>query len=250
MAFLQKNIVIFTMLLVSSWSNALTSLETYQGLQSLRSSLSDAYVYALIVDVDSRAHAQRNIKLDKIAAIAKTLSEKGFFNKEEGQELALRIRLYLRSARNEANTYDERLGSRTLNNGYGAYSESVGQIKLMMSALEQSHNIPRNVKISYVLLNFIAMSIEIHSERVINSGRFEGMSQASLDTMCDKIERKLSALKGIPNTRATVKKAMSKWAMIKKPVCNLDKTSAPYTVVYYGGMMIGILQKANEVAVR
>ncbi len=242
MAYLQKISLILGFALACSWTNADNAVQTYQTLQQLQNNLRDAYIYALIVDVDSRAHDQRNSKLDAIKVLAKTLYQAEFIDKEQGQELDLRIRLYLRSARNEANTYDERLGSRTFNNGYSAYSEGIEQIKLIMTHLEQGHKIPRNIKTSYVLLNYIAMSVEIHSERVIKTERFESLSQASIDIMCDKINHQLSALKSLPSEKTMVKRAMSKWSIIKTPVCNLDKTSAPYTVVYYGGLMIDILQ--------
>ena len=81
---------------------------------------------------------------------------------------------------------------------------------------------------------------------MIKTERFENVTQASMDTMCHKINQQLADLDKQSLTKTMSKKARSKWSFIKSPICNLEKTSAPYIVIFYGNKMINILQSAGK----
>jgi DNA-binding Xre family transcriptional regulator len=227
----------------SAFSSASLPTDTYEDLQNLKSNVRAAYVNALIVDKDSRAHAKRVAFINKIDATLDKIENLTELSQKHRKELSRSLSIYLRSAKNEANTYDINLGSRTFSNGYSAYSELIEHIYAPIQTIEVSENIPKKSIQIYALLDHIAEAVEIHGERIIKTKRVAKLTQTNLDAMCATIESGLEDIAKYPDSKSVINKASLKWGFIKAPICNLDQTSAPYTITHYGFLLTDILRK-------
>lgn len=230
------------LLACSSGVQAAPLLDTYHELQNLKSDVRAAYIYALIVDEDARAHPQRNERIEKIDRILNKIDNLDHLEKSHKEALSMGMRVYLRSAKNEAATFDERLGSRTFSNGYSAYSELIENIYAPIQAIEFEAKIPESSVEVFTLLDTIAEAIELHGERTIKTERVENLTQINLNKMCSTIEQGLKDIGKYPDAKDTLRKAKLKWGFIKTPICKLNKTTAPYTVTHYGSQMAEILK--------
>ena len=226
----------------SAVSQASSKLDTYHELQNLKSDVRAAYVYALIVDKDARAHPKRNEKIERIESVLNKVDNLDHLEKPHKDALSTGMRVYLRSAKNEAATFDERLGSRTFSNGYSAYSELIEQIYAPIQSIEQAEKIPKQSIEVFTLMDKIAEAIELHGERTIKTERVETLTQTNLTKMCAIIEQRLKDIGKYSDAQSTVKQASMKWSFIKTPICKLNKTSAPYTITHYGSLMSDILK--------
>lgn len=234
--------VYLLLLAFSAVSQASSKIDTYHDLQNLKSDVRAAYVYALVVDKDGRAHPKRNERIEKIDNLLNKIDNLENLESNHKEALSMGMRVYLRSAKNEAATYDVNLGSRTFSNGYSAYSELIEQIYAPIQSIQLSSNIPKKTLETFTLLDKIAEAIELHGERTIKTERVENLTQGELNKMCSTIEQKLKKMGKYSDARAMVKEASMKWSFIKTPICNLNKTSAPYTITHYGSLMADILK--------
>ena len=227
----------------SAVSQASSKIDTYHDLQNLKSDVRAAYVYSLIVDKDGRAHPKRNERIEKIDNLLNKIDNLENLEDNHKKALSMGMRVYLRSAKNEAATYDVNLGSRTFSNGYSAYSELIEQIYAPIQSIQISTDIPKKTIEVFTLLDKIAEAIELHGERTIKTERIENLTQGDLNKICSSIEKNLKNIGRYSDARAMVKKASMKWSFIKSPVCKLNKTSAPYTITHYGSLMADILKE-------
>jgi hypothetical protein len=225
----------------SATSHATSDIETYQDLQNLKTDVRAAYVNALIVDKDSRAHPERIQRIENIEQALNRIVTREQLDPNHRGELTMAIRVYLRSAKNEASTYDVILGSRTLSNGYSAYSELIEKIYSPIQSLEVTANVQKKSLNTFKLIDNISQAVEIHGERTIKTERVENLTQTDLNKMCASIEEGLNTLSHYTDARSTVKKATLKWSYIKTPLCQINKTSAPYTITHYGSWVIDTL---------
>jgi len=229
--------------LVATVSHALTPTQAYEELHALKLSVKSAYVFALIVDMDARAHVKRNERLKEIETSAKTLENLEQLKSDQLKELTTRTHVYLRSAKGEAATYDINLGSRTVSNGFVAYSELIEQIDISMDAIKQQAQISEQALKTFNLMEKILNSVEVHSERAVKTQRSDAISQPMLNTMCSEVQSGLDTLAEIKGANTVVKKASMKWSFIKTPACQKAKTNAPYTIIYYGELLVAELQE-------
>ena len=240
---LHKIFLILTITMLTAVTHALTPTQAYEDLHTLKLSVNSAYVFSLIVDVDARAHLKRNARLEEIEKLAKTIDNIGQLTDQQRTELSTRIHVYLRSAKGEAATYDINLGSRTASNGFVAYSELVEQINISMDAIKQQAQIPAHALKTFSLMDSIIDSVEVHSERALKTLRADKFSQQALNVMCGEVQTGLDSLSELENSKAVVKRASLKWSFIKAPACQKDKTNAPFTIVYYGELIVRELQE-------
>ena len=244
MSLLLKNAGIFIgLLLASTLTNASSNLNTYHELQNLKSDVRAAYVFSLIVDKDARAHPKRNNRIAKIDSLLEKIDNLEGLDELHRKALSMSMRVYLRSAKNEAATFDINLGSRTFSNGYSAYSELIEQIYAPIQTIQLESEIPKKTIEVFTLLDKVAAAIELHGERIIKTQRSKNMSQAELSQMCMSIKKGFENLSKYKDAKSTIKKASLKWSFIKTPICNLDKTSAPYTITHYGSLLADILKE-------
>lgn len=244
MNLLIKNIcLIISLISLAVSAHSSTKLDTYHELQNLKSDVRAAYIYALIVDKDARAHAKRNERIKRIDDLLEKIDNLENLEPRHKEALSLSMRVYLRSAKNEAATYDINLGSRTFSNGYSAYSELIEHIYAPIQLIQLDTNIPKKSVEVFTLLDKIAAAIELHGERIIKTERVKDLTQDNLNIMCDDIETQLKNIRHYKDAHSTVKQASLKWSFIKNPICNLDKTSAPFTITHYGALMANILKE-------
>lgn len=224
-------------------AQASTQLDTYHDLQNLKSDVRAAYVYALIVDKDGRAHSKRNNRIDHIESVLHKIDNLEHLEKSHKDALSMAIRVYLRSAKNEAATYDVNLGSRTLSNGYSAYSELIEKIYAPIQTIQASSAISKKSIQVFTLLDKVAEAIEIHGERLIKTERSKTLTQSDLNTLCRNIEKNLKKVSNYPDAKSISRKITLKWQFIKTPVCQLNKTSAPFTITHYGTQLSDTLKE-------
>jgi hypothetical protein len=247
MDFLFKGLSLYLVLIaLSATSHANSDMETYQDLQSLKTDVRAAYVNALIVDKDSRAHPERIQRLENIEIALAKIDTLKQLEPSQRSDLSVAIRVYLRSAKNEAATYDVNLGSRTLSNGYSAYSELIEKIYSPIQTLEMTTRVQKKSLSTFQLMDEISQAVELHGERTIKTERAENLTQTDLNKICTSIERGLNTLSQYSDAKSTLKKATLKWSFIKTPICQLSKTSAPYTITHYGSWVIDTLKLYAE----
>jgi hypothetical protein len=241
--FVKQLALCLVLFMPSAFCSASLPTDTYDDLQNLKYNVRGAYVNALIVDKDSRAHAKRVVFINKLDATLVKIENSTELDPKHRKELSASLRIYLRSAKNAADTYDINLGSSTINNGYTAYSELIEHIYAPIQTIEASESIPKKTIQILTLLDHIAEAVEIHGERIIKTKRVAKLTQASLDAMCATIESGLKDIAKYPDSKSVFNKASLKWGFIKAPICNLDRTSAPYTITHYGFLLTDILRK-------
>ncbi len=237
-----RTLIFLSLTLFSILGHGATSFKAYENLQDLKLSVKSAYMFSLIVDADARAHLKRNARLAEIERSAKDIADITELNTSQHQELKTRIHVYLRSAKGEAATYDVNLGSRTASNGYVAYSELIEQIDASMQSIKQQSPIPLKYLATTKLVNNIVTSIEIHSERALKTLRAEQFSQDVLAKVCSNVQTGIAGLSKFEASNVVMKKTNLKWSFIKTPACVQDKTNAPFSVIYYGELMVKELQ--------
>jgi len=240
---LHKIIFTLAITMVATVCHALTPAQAYEELHALKLSVKSAYVFALIVDMDARAHLKRNERLKEIENLSKTLENLEQLNGDQRKELTTRTHVYLRSAKGEAATYDINLGSRTASNGFVAYSELIEQIDISMDAINQQVQISEQALKTFNLMEKILNSVEVHSERAVKTQRSDTFSQPMLNSMCSEVQSGLDTLAELKGAGNVVKRASMKWSFIKTPACQKTKTNAPYTIIYYGELMVSELQE-------
>jgi hypothetical protein len=239
-----RNICLYLLvILFSASSQASSKADTYHELQNLKSDVRAAYAYALIVDKDGRAHSKRNDRINKIEKLLSKIDNLDHLGKNHKKTLSMAMRVYLRSAQNEAATYDVNLGSRTLSNGYSAYSELIEQIYASIQSIRLDSMIPTKTIDTFTLLDKIAEAIELHGERIIKTERVEQLTQNDLSNICSSIDQSFKKIAKYPDAQRTIKKASLKLGFIKSPICHLNKTSAPYTITHYGSLIADILKE-------
>ena len=89
----------------------------------------------------------------------------------------------------------------------------------------------------------ILNSVEVHSERAVKTQRSDTFSQPMLNSMCSEVQSGLDTLAELNGTGNVVKRASMKWSFIKTPACQKTKTNTPYTIIYYGELMVAELQE-------
>ncbi|MGR6874295.1 hypothetical protein ACU6U9_18785 [Pseudomonas sp. HK3] len=235
-----KTILIFGFFLAanSSLSYEKNSLEVVYQLQKLKIKVRNTYAYSLIVDHDLRAHDQMVLNLDHVLTLTQQLIKSKQIESMLGVELMASVNAFSQSSSMPTIQYFQSSGTGTTSKGYEIYFDLVQKIDRAISTSTSIQKMDASTSNAFEVIDIVMASIEMHAERALASSRSELFSEAFIARACDEVRHKLLDMAQVKHDSASYAKIKRHWTFIEKKICNPLNAKAPFSIVYFGGLMV------------
>lgn len=222
----------------SSFSYGLTPLEGFHQLQKLKINVRNSYAFSLIIDHDLRSGDEMQRNLNQVTSLTRQVIESKHLDQQAGLELAHSIKQFSDSSKMPTIQYFQSSGTGTVSKGYLIYTNVIEKINSAMQALSTTQSIPLRTLRAFETIDIIMASIEMHAERALASSRSELFTKEFINQTCDAVRAELSDLVGVKSDLKTRVKVKRHWQFIEERVCAPLNAKAPFSIVFFGGLMV------------
>jgi hypothetical protein len=222
----------------SSFSYGLTPLEEFYQLQKLKINVRNAYAYSLIIDHDLRSRDEMQVNLNHVSRLTRQIIDSKLLEEQAALELVESIEKFSHSSKMPTIQYFQSSGTGTASKGYLIYTNLMEKINLAMKVHVATRSIPLSTIRAFDTIDIMMSSIEMHAERALASSRSELFTKEFITQTCNAVNRELSELiKTGSDLKARVK-IKRHWQFIEESVCTPLNARAPFSIVFFGSLMI------------
>ena len=222
----------------SSFSYGLTPLEEFHQLQKLKINVRNSYAYSLIIDHDLRSRDEMQININQVSKLASQIIDSKLLERQAALDLSDSITQFLHSSKMPTIQYFQSSGTGTASKGYLIYSNLMEKINVAMKVRVATNSIPLSTIAAFETIDIIMSSIEMHAERALASSRSELFAKEFISQTCDAVNRELAELIEIGSDLKARVKIKRHWQFIEERVCSPLNAKAPFSIVFFGGLMV------------